>query len=117
MSEDGYEREPLILNPWPRWVGDAHGSWARRFTFVFVAPVAAEALAAVDVDQPDLTVRLARGAAPCELQLVATTCANPRSDAVFFFQFHDLFARLEQIFGRIETIEGQARQLWRPFRE
>lgn len=83
---------------------------------MFVAPVTAQALATVDVDPPDLTVRLARGPAPRELRLVATTCANPRSDAVFF-QFHGLFVHLEQVFGRIETIEGQPRQQWRPLRE
>jgi hypothetical protein len=117
MSDDGYEQAPLILNPWPRWVSGEDGSWARHFTVEFVTPVADEALAVANVDQPDLAIRLMRGATACELRLAATTRANAWSDEVFYFQFHALFVRLEQVFGPLRAIEGQARELWRPFRE
>ncbi|MCY1058289.1 hypothetical protein [Nannocystis sp. SCPEA4] len=116
MSEASYDGSPIIINPWPQWVGGEDGSWARHFTFEFETAVAGDALAAANVDQADLMVQVAEGATPCQIRLTATTRANAWSDAVFYDQFYTLFARLEEVFGRIHTIEGQAREMWRPFR-
>ncbi|MDC0723642.1 hypothetical protein [Nannocystis bainbridge] len=116
MSTDGYDSAPIILNPWPDWIGGPDGSWARHWTFEFEMPVADAVLSSAKLDQPRLHIELARGATPKELRLVATTRANAWSDEVFFFEFYTLFQRLEDLFGPIRTIEGQARDLWRPFR-
>lgn len=116
MSTDGYDHAPIILNPWPSWIGGPDGSWVRHWAFEFVMPVSNALLSSATLDQPHLRVEVARGATPSELRLVATTRANAWSDEIFFFEFYALFQRLEELFGPIRTIEGQARNLWRPFR-
>lgn len=116
MKNDDYSRAPIIKNPWPEWIPVRGGGLARHWTFEFDAPVSNDSISSEGLDEPDLQVRVERGASATTLVLTTTTHANASSDESFFFAFYRLFERLESKFGRLKTIQGQARDLWRPFR-
>lgn len=92
------------------------GGSARRWTFDFAKPVPDDLISATGLDEPDLHVTVERGASETALFLTTTTHGSPFSDEGFFFAFYRLFERLESKFGRLKSIQGQPRDLWRPFR-
>lgn len=116
MKSDDYSGAPIIKNPWPEWMPVEGGGLARQWMFEFDSPVPDDSISSDGLDESDLQVSVERGASETMLILTTTTQANAWSDEGFFFAFYRLFERLESKFGRLKTIQGQARDLWRPFR-
>jgi len=116
-APDELSRYPIIINPWPEWQALADGAHRRTFRFELEQAIApATNLDEVLREGDVLDVHAQRGDAPYVLMVETTTRDNARSDELFFFAFYRLFVRIEERVGRILTIEGQARALWRPFR-
>ncbi len=112
-----YDDEPVIKNAWPDWTPVAGGAHERRWTFEFEQPLDDAQIASAQLDAPNVKVTMQRReASKTILDLMATTDGNAWSDEIFFYAFYALFERLEQAFGRLKTIQGQPRDLWRPFR-
>jgi hypothetical protein len=116
MNNDNYNSTVFIKNSWPEWRPVGGGGWARQWTFEFETAVPDELISSVSLSEPDLEVSVEPGASPVELSVTTTTHANAWSDDIFFFVFYRLFERLEAKFGRLRAIQGQPRDLWRPFR-
>jgi len=116
MKNDDYSGTPIIKNPWPEWTPLEAGAFARRWKFEFERPPQEELISADGLDDAELQIALTRGDSRAELIATTTTKGNAWSDAIFFTAFYRLFERLEARFGRLRTIQGQARDQWRPFR-
>jgi hypothetical protein len=114
-AEDDYGGHKIIKNDWPKWVPTDDGGWRRDWHFEFESPVAVESLAA-QLDEPGLAVSVSRTSSASVLDIAVTTHGNPKTDDTFFFAMYRLFKRVEEMFGPIRTIQGQAREMWRPFR-
>jgi hypothetical protein len=113
MSDDDYSQVPIIKNRWPEWNATPDGGFERMWVFLFEAPL--EDIAGADLDGDGLSATVSR-LGPNELRLIARTQQNPMADRIFFDAFFSLFRRLEERFGRLKEIQGQPRNLWRPFR-
>jgi len=114
MSEQ-YTAEGIIKNAWPEWVADASGGWTRTWKVAFEAPpTEAQLGATLDIDE--LSVVICRDEQLNCVVFRARTTSNPWSDQLFFHAAYELFIALERLFGRIVSIQGQSRNLWRPFR-
>src|SRR5262249_34335241 len=103
-------------NTWPEWIPREGGAWERRWCFEFESSVPADHVSSEGMSEPELEVVVEPAASPHRLTVTTTTRANAWSDDVFFFAAYRLFERLERRFGRLKTIHGQPRALWRPFR-
>lgn len=116
MDHDEYTGESLIYNPWPKWEPTEEGGWVRRWSFRFECALRDDEVASDGLGDASLHVLVSRGASSSELVALTTTHANPWSDECYFFVFFRLFHQLEVRFGRLDSIQGQARMCWRPFR-
>jgi hypothetical protein len=117
MEKDDYRGERIIKNVWPEWVALEGGGLARRWQIELEMPPREEAIASPeDLGESDLEVEVTHGATPTQLHVTTSTRGNAWSDELFLFAAYRLFERLEAKFGRIRTIQGQERNLWRPFR-
>jgi hypothetical protein len=116
MNKSDYSDERIIKNSWPAWTPVEGGGSVRCWVFEFENPLSDEQVSPEGLSDQDLQVAVARGAQSSELILRVTTYGNPYSDDVFFTAFYRLFERLEGKCGQLKAIQGQPRNLWRPFR-
>jgi len=114
MSEPSYRGEKIIKNHWPNWMPLENGQFARHWTFEFEGCLPENTDA--ELSDADISVRLSRGGTPNQLLATTSTSGNAWSDAVFFTTFYRFLERLEARFGRLRSIQGQARDEWPPFR-
>ncbi len=113
MSDDDYKSASVIKNRWPPWIPQPDGSHQRTWHFRFeesVSPTDQHLL-----DEPDISASITHPA-PDSLVITTTTRGNAFSDELFFFASFRLFVKLEELYGRLKSIEGEDRSLWRPFR-
>ncbi len=110
-----YSGTPIIKNQWPKWVDLGNGHWERRWRFRFEIDIV-DIPSSEQFDYPRTMVSLAEGADPRELLTTVRTQGNPFSDDLFFIHSYVLFQQLEHMIGKLSTIQGQPRELWRPFR-
>jgi hypothetical protein len=115
MNQD-YTDESFIKNPWPKWEPTDGGGWSRHWVFEFEQIIMDESVSSNGLGDSNITVLAMRGRTPSELIVTATTSANIWSDEIFYRAFFHLFEKLEMRFGRLKSIQGQPRFLWRPFR-
>lgn len=115
MNQD-YSDDPIIKNPWPKWEPIDGGGWSRRWVFEFEQFIIDEPISSHGLGDSNINVLVIRGQTPTELIVTATTLANIWSDEIFYRAFFHLFLQLQMRFGRLKSIQGQPRSLWRPFR-
>ena len=115
MSDNDYSTASVIRNPWPSWAPAGTNAFARHWIFEFEDPISLP-VSPDGLSDSDLQVTAERGESPHLLLATTVTTANAWSDAIFFDAFYRLFERLEAHFGRLRSIQGQAREQWRPFR-
>ncbi len=116
MTDDDYSNAEVIKNPWPTWVSMADGSWQRQWIFELERPVSDGSLEG-RLRLPSLAVQAVRLKSPNELEMTVSTTDNPWSDAIFFTAMYRLFQGVEEAFGQIKSIQGQPRNMWRPYRQ
>jgi len=114
-NPNDYSGIPLVKNDWPEWVREEGGVVGRKWRFEFEQPLP-DRVSDSALGDDVLKVQIARGGSSHELVITTTTAENAWSDEVFFIATFRLFQRLEATFGRLKTIQGQARNMWRPFR-
>jgi hypothetical protein len=117
MPTEKYDGSTIIRNSWPRWTRLADGSWSREWRVRFCAPVSDVQLSEFGKIRVDgLDTHCAPTEDSSEIRVATVAAGNAWSDELFFFATERLFLQLEAVFGRILTIEGEARERWRPFR-
>jgi hypothetical protein len=131
----GYGLSNITINPWPQVERLPDGTWRRVWRFVLgedIAPgVELDALSSSigeqivadlravdprlsDIKRDDLSVCLQR-IAPCEITATVLTRQDGWSDE-FYFATYQLFKYVDERVGTIDTIEGQPKDAWRPWR-
>lgn len=117
MSEPTYDPRALIVLPEPRPHQNMDGRWKRTWKVRLCAP-------AKEGSWPKTAPSSAQGLEQVsfgrqgerDLEIVVSYEGSPFSDESFVFGPRRIFRQIEDLFGRIELIEGIARSLWMPFR-
>jgi hypothetical protein len=115
MSEFDYSSIKVIKNPWPEWKW-VDGEWQRCWHFEFEHDISPSSMVSDGLSEEELSVHVVAAESPTKLVVTTTTRGLRLSDELFFYATYRLFAKLEERFGKILTIEGQERALWRPYR-
>lgn len=115
MTKYDYSDEHFIKNCWPEWKRAGDG-YLRVWRFEFERELDADRISNDGLGDEDLQVAVQLGESSSVLIAETWTVENPFSDSIFFVAFWRLFQRIEARFGRLKTIQGQARESWRPFR-
>jgi len=130
-----YSLSDITINPWPQVQRLTDGTWERVWRFVLtedvpprveltslsstiseriIADVRAADQRLSDIGQHDLVVCLRR-IAPCEITATVLTRQDGWSDE-FYYATYRLFTYVDECVETIDTIEGQPRDSWRPWR-
>lgn len=112
--DDDYSKVTIASNNWPTWE-DNDGEWVRRWRITFVEMLPELDPPSTSLDEHDLSLRSQR-IGPRELEVQAVTQGDPWSDELYVHAMLRLLVRIETVFGRIETIQGEPRSAWWPFR-
>jgi hypothetical protein len=113
MNSD-YSKVDFIKNTWPKWVPSPRGGWQREWSLEFEHDVDIYSTAGLSDYELEATAEL--GPTKRDITLTTRTTLDPMSDEIFFTAAFRLFLRIEERCGRLKSIQGQPRELWRPFR-
>ena len=116
MSEkyDGRQIRPIAF---PQWQVSPEGGWTRDWAITFAQPITDTGRTApATLSDDTMTVDAVVHADARSLQVRTRTTGDAFSDAIFFESAYRLLRRLNDHVGTIETIRGQPRDWWFPFR-
>lgn len=118
MSSYDEDANKLVRNEWAPLVQTPEGLWQRVWIIRFVNDLPAGIQldeVAKALTRVDFVVSL-RILGRCELEVTVTT-ARWGWDDELYFEHYRMFEAIDKTFGTIDTIQGQARSLWRPWRK
>jgi hypothetical protein len=115
---DQYSGEGLVLNTWPQLEPTKDGRWRRVWTIMFAADLPPQ-LPLEEVSaglcEADFSVRLKQIG---RREILATVLTQEWGWADhFYFASYRMLKAIEEKIGMIDTIQGQPRDLWRPWRK
>jgi hypothetical protein len=114
-----YDEKSLVLLDWPRAQRTPDGGWTRVWKIhckeVIDPHISLHHLSA-EYSGEDFVVALDKHGPRDITAQVTTYRRHGGSDAVVFANY-DLLKKLNDSLGTIETIQGQARDLWLPWRQ
>lgn len=114
-----YDTKHLVLLDWPRAQCTTDGRWIRVWKIHFkeiLKPDVSMSTLAAEYSGEDFVVSLERQGPRDITAQVITSRRHGESDAVVFANY-DLLKKLNDSLGTIETIQGQERDLWLPWRQ
>lgn len=113
-----YNAQGLVYNPWPPLEHLSDGRWQRVWRIRLTGPVPCglqlDVLSA-HMSETDCMVSV-QPIGERELTVTVLTKEHGWSD-VFYFATYRMFAKIDECIGTIESIEGQPRDMWRPWRK
>lgn len=114
-----YDETHLVLLDWPRAQRTTDGGWVRMWKIHFkevINPHISLNHLSVEYSGDDFVVSLDKHG-PRDITAQVMTCRrHGESDAVVFANY-DLLKKLNDSLGTIETIQGQERDVWLPWRQ
>jgi hypothetical protein len=111
-----YSAESIIPVRWPPLVRLASGAWQRVWHVIFCNKSVDSATlrdASVLLSKEQFSVAVV-STGPGAVSVTVQTEEDGASDEIFLANYR-MLARLEEIVGEIELIEGQPRNQWRPW--
>jgi hypothetical protein len=112
-----YNAKSLVHNRWAPLKRPENGHWQRTWHFAFsdnIPPHLSLEAVSNELSENDFQVTLTQNGAK-QMNATVTTIDDGWDDR-FFFATYRLFERINEKIGTLQTIEGQDRGLWRPWR-
>lgn len=113
-----YNAHGLVHNTWPPLHQQADGRWKRVWTICLeshISPHLSMQTLSGKLSEPGFLV-LVEPIGGCELAVTVVTKEHGWSDT-FYFATYRMFGKIDAWMGTIESIEGQPKALWRPWRK
>lgn len=118
-----YSADNIIVNEHPELKKLPNGKWEQVWDIVLNQPIS-EKINLKDISQKlsnedfefDVHIQVTKG----QYLKVCVTCirdANPYHHDYSLFAVYKMFENIDRLLGSIDTIQGQKKDRWRPFRQ
>lgn len=116
---DRYSGDQLFHVEFPQWTKSADGRWTRTWSIRLLEPVD-PGLNAADLSRrltgEEIDAEVVLSSDRITMHIVTSTRRNAYSDEVFHLAAYKMLKFIDSDVARIDTIQGQPRSAWQPFR-
>lgn len=110
-----WKPEDIVIHNWPALEQTEDGKWTRAWNVtLFDAPSTDASIRAVERDLSDEEKRVTINKDGRNLCVRVTTDRWGWEDDLYFYSYR-MLERINDSIGTIETIQGQARDMWEPW--
>lgn len=115
---ENYRGDQILRVAVPQWNRTSDGQWSREWALRLVDAPSADARRKLsELSEDGIRVVAEFEDDGRTIRLRTTTDRNAHSDEIFFAAAYRMLRRVDEEVGRIESIQGQPRDWWQPFRE